>query len=62
MSSEPGAFVEVADDRTVRCERCGRRIEVCAFCQDPECIHVICYDCLRTALRQSVDQPHAHGG
>ena len=62
MSVEPGALVEVAEGRDVRCERCGRGIEVCAFCQDPGCVHVICYGCLRTELRTSLEVLHRHGG
>ena len=62
MITEPGATAEVGGDRTVRCERCGRRIEVCAFCQDPECPHVICYRDLRAELRVSLELPHQHGG
>ena len=62
MRIDPGAVAEVADGRDARCERCGRRIEVCAFCQDPACMHVICYRCVRTELRESLDLPHTHGG
>jgi hypothetical protein len=44
------------------CTRCGAGIEVCAFCESPDCSNVICYRCLRQELRQSLAQPHAHGG
>jgi len=44
------------------CTRCGARIEVCAFCERADCSHPICYRCLRQELRQSLAQPHAHGG
>jgi hypothetical protein len=44
------------------CTRCGARIEVCAFCESADCSQVICYRCLRQELRQSLAQPHAHGG
>ena len=60
MSGRP--VVEGRHDRTLRCERCARAIEECAFCQDPGCRHVICYRCLREELGQSLVQPHAHGG
>jgi len=56
------AVVDVAEERPVRCARCGRRIDVCAFCQDEACRAVICYRCLREALGESLAQPHAHGG
>ena len=46
----------------VECTRCGARIEVCAFCESPDCSNVICYRCLRQELRQSLVQPHLHGG
>lgn len=44
------------------CTRCGARIEVCAFCESADCSNVICYRCLRQVLRQSLAEPHAHGG
>ena len=62
MSSEAPLVVDVSDGRSLRCQRCGRRIELCAFCQDPACRNIICYRCLREELRQSLVQPHAHGG
>jgi hypothetical protein len=49
-------------DARLKCTRCGARIELCAFCQSPDCSHVICYRCLRQELRQSLALPHAHGG
>jgi hypothetical protein len=57
----PGV-VPTDPQRPVRCRNCGRWVEVCAFCVDPACANVICYRCLRGALRQSLDQPHRHGG
>jgi hypothetical protein len=45
-----------------RCEKCGKRIEVCDLCEDPECKHVICHDCLSVALDERKRQPHEHGG
>lgn len=44
------------------CTRCGARIEICAFCESPDCSSVICHRCLRQELGQSLAQPHAHGG
>lgn len=34
----------------VRCDRCGKSVEVCEFCEEPDCKHVICDDCLRIAV------------
>jgi hypothetical protein len=46
----------------LRCTRCGARIELCAFCESVDCSLAICYRCLRQELRQSLAQPHPHGG
>jgi hypothetical protein len=46
----------------LQCTRCGARIELCAFCESADCSDVICYRCLRQELRQSLAQPHEHGG
>jgi hypothetical protein len=46
----------------LECTRCGARIELCAFCERADCPSPICYRCLRQVLRQSLAQPHAHGG
>lgn len=59
--AERSSARRLAEPRPV-CERCGSTIEVCAFCESPDCRHVICYRCLRRELRQSLPQPHAHGG
>ena len=61
VERSPGA-VATHLSRPVRCTRCGSWIEVCAFCESPDCASVTCYRCLRRALRQSLDQPHPHGG
>jgi hypothetical protein len=46
----------------VVCGDCDRAIEVCWFCQDPQCDQAICDRCIRTALHESVKLPHIHGG
>jgi hypothetical protein len=46
----------------VVCSDCDRAIEVCWFCQDPECDQAICDRCIRTALHESLKLPHVHGG
>jgi len=45
-----------------KCKGCGRAIEVCAFCERPECPAAICYFCMNRELKQTLPQPHAHGG
>ncbi len=45
-----------------RCSRCGRRIDECACCNEPDCGAAICYRCLNVAVGQEMPQPHAHGG
>jgi hypothetical protein len=47
---------------TATCGRCGRAIDGCAFCQKEDCRDLLCYRCVRLALRQQVVEPHAHGG
>jgi hypothetical protein len=56
-SSDP-----IQTEARLQCTRCGARIELCAFCESPACPKPICYRCLRQELRQSLAQPHAHGG
>jgi hypothetical protein len=52
MAAE-GAFV---------CRGCDREIEACAFCEADDCGEAICYRCLIVDLRETVPQPHQHGG
>jgi hypothetical protein len=47
---------------TVKCKGCEREIDICEFCQQPECPVAICYYCQNRELKQTVPQPHAHGG
>jgi hypothetical protein len=37
----------------VKCDRCGKSIEVCFLCEEPECRHVICRECLEVAIGQA---------
>jgi hypothetical protein len=46
----------------VKCERCGKEIEVCDLCEELACKHVICHDCVSVALDERKHQPHDHGG
>lgn len=46
----------------VRCERCGREIDDCDFCDDPDCAHPICSRCLGVAFRERPADPLAYGG
>jgi hypothetical protein len=43
------------------CESCRRAIDVCGFCGE-RCGHEICYRCRLEALRETLPQPHGHGG
>lgn len=47
---------------TVVCSACGRAIECCALCETIECRELLCYRCVRVAVRQELRQPHVHGG
>jgi hypothetical protein len=44
------------------CRGCGVAVECCAFCEQDDCTETICYRCLRTQFRESLPQPHIHGG
>jgi hypothetical protein len=35
-----------------RCTVCGKAVEVCDFCEDPRCRHVICHECLSRAAAE----------
>jgi hypothetical protein len=48
-------------DRTV-CVVCGRDIEACACCQSDRCGDPICHRDLLFATKESIPQPHGHGG
>jgi hypothetical protein len=37
----------------IKCVQCGKSVEVCGFCEEPECRHVICRQCLDLALGQA---------
>ena len=41
---------------------CGRPVEHCAFCDEPDCPAAVCYRCLDVALRQALARPHRRGG
>jgi hypothetical protein len=40
-------------DTDVRCSECGKSVEVCFLCEEPECRNVICRECLDIALGQA---------
>ncbi len=44
------------------CIRCGVGIELCAFCERDACPEPICAKSLRIELRESMAEPHEHGG
>ncbi len=37
----------------VKCTRCGKSVEVCALCEEPDCRHVLCHKCLNVVLGQA---------
>ena len=45
----------------VKCERCGKEIDVCDMCEDPACKHVVCHDCLSVALDERRPLPRDIG-
>ena len=51
-----------ADAAGVRCSTCRESIDMCYFCDEPECPKAICYTCIAVALKQMEPHPHAHGG
>jgi hypothetical protein len=34
----------------IECGSCGKLVEVCEFCEEPACKHVICDECLRVRV------------
>lgn len=43
------------------CAECRREVEACGFCGE-RCGHEVCYRCCLEALRETLPQPHLHGG
>jgi hypothetical protein len=41
-----------------RCAACGRAIEVCFCCDEPDCSAPACYRCLNVSVRQARPQPY----
>ena len=50
------------DRQTPACIRCSVIVECCAFCEREDCTETFCYRCLRIEFRESLPQPHVHGG
>jgi hypothetical protein len=44
------------------CQGCNTAIEWCSFCDRTDCGAAVCYSCVVVDLRESIPQPHAHGG
>jgi hypothetical protein len=44
------------------CRDCERSLEACAFCERQECPEAVCFQCLRVGLKESIAEPHGHGG
>ena len=52
----------MASETALVCESCGRELEECAFCEGPECAAACCYRCMTVDLRETIRDPHQHGG
>jgi hypothetical protein len=48
-------------EAVVVCTGCDREIEECGFCGE-RCGQEVCYRCVIFELRESMAQPHQHGG
>jgi hypothetical protein len=58
-------MIERSTDQTLTelvCKGCNRTIEWCSFCDRTDCAVAVCYGCMLVDLRESIPQPHAHGG
>jgi hypothetical protein len=44
------------------CSGCEREIECCALCEEEGCGAEICYRCVLYETKESIPQPHTHGG
>ena len=49
------------ETKLLRCTGCDREIEACAVCEE-RCGRELCYRCVLYELKESVPQPHGHGG
>jgi hypothetical protein len=58
MNGEPA----VDQEEEVACLHCGKKLDECAFCDERDCGAAICFECVVSDLRQSLPQPHKHGG
>lgn len=54
--------MSTSTEPSVTCAACDREIEGCACCQNPECQQPICRRDLLFLTRESIPQPHTHGG
>lgn len=46
----------------LRCSLCGRPIEVCACCDEPDCPPPLCDVCLREVMGAAMRRVYLHGG
>ena len=44
------------------CAGCERALEACAFCDSEDCGEATCYRCMIVDLKETLTQPHDHGG
>ena len=48
--------------KELRCSLCGRTIEVCACCDEPDCPPPLCDVCLREVMGKAMRRVYLHGG
>ena len=63
-TQDQGRDLAAPEDRglALQCSQCHSEVDVCAFCERPDCAHLVCFRCLRVELGQSMSHPHQHGG
>lgn len=55
-------MTEAATKAEPRCSLCGRPIEVCACCDEPDCPPPLCDVCLREVMGTAMRRVYLHGG
>lgn len=54
---------EQPQKRALRCVRCGRTVELCACCDEPDCDPPLCGPCLRDLVAADLGRlEYLHGG
>lgn len=55
-------MTEAPPKKGVACSLCGRAIEVCACCDEPDCPPPLCDACLREVMGKAMRRVYLHGG